>query len=419
MEKLVIQGGVKLFGEVEVSGAKNAALPILCASLLTSDKVKIRNLPHLQDVTTMLTLLGHIGVDVELDEKMGVVLSGANVNRLQAPYDLVRTMRASVLVLGPLVARFGEAQVSLPGGCAIGQRPVDQHIKGLEAMGAEVEIDQGYLSIRAQRLVGAEIVFDLVTVTGTENLMLAATLADGVTVLRNAAMEPEVIDLANCLISMGAKISGAGSETIKIEGVPALGGGDHSVMFDRIEAGTYMTAVAATGGELLLKGLDINIISSLVSKLSGAGAEIECEGNSLLLRASSRLHPIDIKTAPYPGFPTDMQAQIMALNTIANGTSTVSETIFENRFMHVQELKRLGAKIEIQGNMAVIQGTSELTGAEVMATDLRASAGLVIAGLIASGETSVGRIYHLDRGYERIEEKFGRLGAKIGRISNA
>ena len=419
MEKLVIQGGIKLFGEVEVSGAKNAALPILCASLLTSDKVKIRNLPHLQDVTTMLTLLGHIGVDVELDEKMGVVLSGANVNRLQAPYDLVRTMRASVLVLGPLVARFGEAQVSLPGGCAIGQRPVDQHIKGLEAMGAEVEIDQGYLSIRAQRLVGAEIVFDLVTVTGTENLMLAATLADGVTVLRNAAMEPEVIDLANCLISMGAKISGAGSETIKIEGVPALGGGDHSVMFDRIEAGTYMTAVAATGGELLLKGLDINIISSLVSKLSGAGAEIECEGNSLLLRASSRLHPIDIKTAPYPGFPTDMQAQIMALNTIANGTSTVSETIFENRFMHVQELKRLGAKIEIQGNMAVIQGTLELTGAEVMATDLRASAGLVIAGLIASGETSVGRIYHLDRGYERIEEKFGRLGAKIGRISNA
>ena len=419
MEKLVIQGGIKLFGEVEVSGAKNAALPILCASLLTSDKVKIRNLPHLQDVTTMLTLLGHIGVDVELDEKMGVVLSGANVNRLQAPYDLVRTMRASVLVLGPLVARFGEAQVSLPGGCAIGQRPVDQHIKGLEAMGAEVEIDQGYLSITAQRLVGAEIVFDLVTVTGTENLMLAATLADGVTVLRNAAMEPEVIDLANCLISMGAKISGAGSETIKIEGVPTLGGGDHAVMFDRIEAGTYMTAVAATGGELLLKGLDINIISSLISKLSGAGAEIECEGNSLLLRASSRLHPIDIKTAPYPGFPTDMQAQIMALNTIANGTSTVSETIFENRFMHVQELKRLGAKIEIQGNMAVIQGTPKLTGAEVMATDLRASAGLVIAGLIASGETSVGRIYHLDRGYERIEEKFGRLGAKIGRISNA
>ena len=418
MEKLVIQGGIKLFGEVEVSGAKNSALPILCASLLTSDRVRIRNLPHLQDVTTMLTLLGHIGVDVELDEKMGVVLSGANVDRLQAPYDLVRTMRASVLVLGPLVARFGKAQVSLPGGCAIGQRPVDQHIKGLEAMGASVQIDQGYLSVSAKRLVGAEIVFDLVTVTGTENLMLAATLADGETVLRNAAMEPEVIDLANCLISMGAKISGAGSETIKIEGVPSLTGFDHSVMFDRIEAGTYMTAVAATGGELLLKGLDVNSISALVSKLTNSGAEVNCEGEDLLLRAQYRLNPIDIKTAPYPGFPTDMQAQLMALNTVADGTSTVSETIFENRFMHVQELKRLGAQIEIEGNMAVIQGVPGLTGAEVMATDLRASAGLVIGGLIASGETSVGRIYHLDRGYERIEEKFGRLGAKIRRVSN-
>lgn len=418
MERLVIQGGTKLFGEVEVSGAKNAALPILCASLLTSDRVRIRNLPHLQDVTTMLTLLGHIGVDVELDEKMGVVLSGVNVDRLQAPYDLVRTMRASVLVLGPLVARFGKAQVSLPGGCAIGQRPVDQHIKGLEAMGASVEIDQGYLSVTAQRLVGAEIVFDLVTVTGTENLMLAATLAEGETVLRNSAMEPEVVDLANCLIGMGAKISGAGSETIKIEGVTSLRGFDHSVMFDRIEAGTYMTAVAATGGEVLLRGLDVNIISSLASKLSNSGAEVNIEGEDLLLRAPHRLNPIDIKTAPYPGFPTDMQAQFMALNTIADGTSTVSETIFENRFMHVQELKRLGAQIEIQGNMAVIQGVPELAGAEVMATDLRASAGLVIAGLIASGQTSVGRIYHLDRGYERIEEKFGRLGAKIRRLSN-
>lgn len=418
MEKLVIQGGIKLFGEVEVSGAKNSALPILCASLLTSDRVRIRNLPHLQDVTTMLTLLGHIGVDVELDEKMGVILSGANLDRLQAPYDLVKTMRASVLVLGPLVARFGKAQVSLPGGCAIGQRPVDQHIKGLEAMGASVQIDQGYLSVSAKRLVGAEIVFDLVTVTGTENLMLAATLADGETVLRNAAMEPEVIDLANCLISMGAKISGAGSETIKIEGVLSLTGFDHSVMFDRIEAGTYMTAVAATGGELLLKGLDVNSISALVSKLTNSGAEVKCEGEDLLLRAQHRLNPIDIKTAPYPGFPTDMQAQLMALNTVADGTSTVSETIFENRFMHVQELKRLGAQIEIEGNIAVIQGVPGLTGAEVMATDLRASAGLVIGGLIASGETSVGRIYHLDRGYERIEEKFGRLGAKIRRVSN-
>jgi UDP-N-acetylglucosamine 1-carboxyvinyltransferase len=400
-----------------VSGAKNAALPILCASLLTAESVKIRNLPHLQDVTTMLTLLGHIGVDVELDEKMGVVLRAANLNRLQAPYELVRTMRASVLVLGPLVARYGKARVSLPGGCAIGQRPVDQHIKGLEAMGARVKIEQGYLSVTADGLVGAEIVFDLVTVTGTENLMLAATLADGVTILRNAAQEPEVLDLAACLIGMGAKISGAGTDTIKIEGVGSLHGFDHPVMFDRIEAGTYMTAVAATGGELLLKGANVNIISSLVSKLTGSGASIHFESDQLLVTAPNRLNPIDIKTAPYPGFPTDMQAQFMALNTIANGTSTVSETIFENRFMHVQELNRLGAKIEIQGNMAVVKGVSSLTGAEVMATDLRASAGLVIAGLIAANETTIGRIYHLDRGYERIEEKFGRLGAKIRRVS--
>jgi UDP-N-acetylglucosamine 1-carboxyvinyltransferase len=365
----------------------------------------------------MLTLLGHIGVDVELDEKMGVVLRAAELNRLQAPYELVRTMRASVLVLGPLVARYGKARVSLPGGCAIGQRPVDQHIKGLEAMGARVKIEQGYLSVTADGLVGAEIVFDLVTVTGTENLMLAATLADGVTILRNAAQEPEVLDLAACLIGMGAKISGAGTDTIKIEGVGSLHGFDHPVMFDRIEAGTYMTAVAATGGELLLKGANVNVISSLVSKLTGSGASIHFEGDQLLVTAPNRLNPIDIKTAPYPGFPTDMQAQFMALNTIANGTSTVSETIFENRFMHVQELNRLGAKIEIQGNMAVVKGVSSLTGAEVMATDLRASAGLVIAGLIAANETTIGRIYHLDRGYERIEEKFGRLGAKIRRVS--
>ena len=418
MEKLVIQGGVELFGEVQVSGAKNAALPILCASLLTAESVRIRNLPHLHDVTTMLTLLGHIGVDVELDEKMRAVLSASDVSRLEAPYELVRTMRASILVLGPLVARFGKARVSLPGGCAIGQRPVDQHIKGLVAMGALVEIDQGYLSVSAERLVGAEIVFDLVTVTGTENLMLAATLADGVTILRNAAMEPEVVDLAKCLLAMGAKITGAGTETIRIEGVESLNGFDHAVMFDRIEAGTYMTAVAATGGELLLKGVDKNIISSITSKLAGAGAVIKHEGDNLLLIVSGRLNPIDVETAPYPGFPTDMQAQFMALDTIADGTSTISETIFENRFMHVQELERLGAKIEIQGNMAVIQGVSSLTGAEVMATDLRASAGLIIAGLIASGETVVGRIYHLDRGYERIEEKFGRLGARIKRVAN-
>ncbi|MEJ6565695.1 MAG: UDP-N-acetylglucosamine 1-carboxyvinyltransferase, partial [Burkholderiales bacterium] len=358
MERLLIQGGVKLFGEVNVSGAKNAALPILCASLLTSETVRIDNLPHLHDVTTMLTLLGHIGVDVELDEKMGVLLCAKNVSCLQAPYDLVRTMRASVLVLGPLVARFGKAKVSLPGGCAIGQRPVDQHIKGLEAMGARVEIDQGYLCVSAEQLVGAEIVFDLVTVTGTENLMLAATLADGVTTLRNAAMEPEVLDLAKCLTAMGAKITGAGTETIRIEGVQSLNGFDHAVMFDRIEAGTYMAAVAATGGELLIKGVDANIINSITTKLAGAGAVIKHEGDDLLLTVSRRLSPIDIKTAPYPGFPTDMQAQFMALDTMADGTSTISETIFENRFMHVQELKRLGAKIQIQGNIAIIQGVS-------------------------------------------------------------
>ena len=417
MEALVIKGGSALHGSINISGAKNAALPILCASLLTKDSICIRNLPHLHDVTTMLTLLGHMGVDVVLDDRGGVVLTGNNIDRAEAPYDLVRTMRASVLVLGPLVSRFGHAKVSLPGGCAIGQRPVDQHVKGLEAMGARVEIKGGYLSVETEKLKGAEIIFDVVTVTGTENLMLAATLADGDTTLKNSAKEPEVVDLANCLISMGAKIKGAGTDTIRIEGVERLKGSDYSVMPDRIEAGTYAVAVGATGGEVRLRGIAPNSITSVLSKLRAAGAFVEESDNELVIRVENRLDPIDIQTAPFPGFPTDMQAQFMALNTVASGASTVTETIFENRFMHVQELKRLGATIDIHGNKAVIKGVTSLTGAEIMATDLRASAGLVIAGLIAKGETTVRRIYHLDRGYERIEEKLGRIGATIQRVN--
>jgi len=417
VEKLVIEGGAKLFGEVRVSGAKNAALPILCASLLTSEEVVVRNLPHLEDVTTMLTLLGHIGVGVELGDKLAVTLAAESVGRLEAPYDLVRTMRASILVLGPMVARYGKARVSMPGGCAIGQRPVDQHVKGLEAMGARVTIDNGYLLVTADRLVGADITFDLVTVTGTENLMLAATLADGVTTLRNSAMEPEIVDLATCLTKMGAKISGAGTDTIRIEGVDRLRGFDHFVMSDRIEAGTYAAAISAAGGEVLLREVDKDIMNTMLAKLGEAGADVDTSADVLSVRVHKRLRAVNIKTAPYPGFPTDMQAQFMALSTVSDGTSLITETIFENRFMHVQELKRLGANIDIQGNMAVVHGVDKLLGAEVMATDLRASAGLVVAGLVASGTTTIGRIYHLDRGYERIEEKLAGLGAMIKRVS--
>ncbi len=417
MDKLVIQGGIPLSGEVRVSGAKNAALPILCASILTPEILRVQNLPHLRDVTTMLTLLGQMGVEVSLDEKLGVSLNAARIEQRVAPYDLVKTMRASILVLGPLVARFGEARVSLPGGCAIGQRPVDQHIKGLEALGAQVEIERGYIHARAKRLRGRRIEMDLVTVTGTENLMMAATLADGATIIDNAALEPEVADLAECLNGMGARISGAGTDSIMIEGVDRLHGADYRVMPDRIESGTFLVAAAATGGEVKLRGARADILGSVIAKLRETGAEVEYGEDWVSLRGLGKPGAVSARTAPYPAFPTDMQAQLMALNSVAEGTSVITETIFENRFMHAQELKRLGADIDVEGNIAVVQGVERLQGARVMATDLRASASLVIAGLIAEGETLVDRIYHLDRGYECIEEKLSQLGARIKRAN--
>ncbi len=415
MDKLVIQGGVALSGEVRISGAKNAALPILCASILTGETLRIQNVPHLRDVTTMLTLLGQMGVNVSLDEKLGVELSAAALNSPVAPYELVKTMRASVLVLGPLVARFGEARVSLPGGCAIGQRPVDQHIKGLQALGAEISIEQGYIHARSGRLRGARLVLDLVTVTGTENLMMAATLAEGTTVIENAAREPEVIDLANCLNAMGGRVRGAGSDVITVEGVDRLHAADHRVMPDRIETGTFLAAAAATGGRVKLKGTRADILDAVVAKLREAGAQVECGEDWMTLETGGVLDAVSLRTAPFPAFPTDMQAQFMALNAVARGTAVITETIFENRFMHVQELRRLGAEIDVEGNTAVVRGVSTLNGARVMATDLRASASLVIAGLVAKGETTVDRVYHLDRGYECIEEKLGQLGARIKR----
>jgi UDP-N-acetylglucosamine 1-carboxyvinyltransferase len=415
MDKLVIQGGVPLTGEVRVSGAKNAALPILCAALLTPGMLRLRNVPHLRDVTTMLNLLAQMGVEISLDEKLGVGLTAAKLHNLSAPYELVKTMRASILVLGPMIARFGEARVSLPGGCAIGQRPVDLHIKGLQAMGAQIEIEQGYILARASRLKGTHIVLDLVTVTGTENLMMAAALADGVTVLENAAREPEVIDLAECLNAMGARVKGAGTDLITIEGVEELHGATHRIMPDRIEIGTFLCAAAATGGEIRLKGTRPNILDSVIGKLQEAGAHLEHGEDWIRLSTNGALKAMSLRTAPYPAFPTDMQAQFMALNSVAQGTATVTETIFENRFMHVQELRRLGADIEVEGNTAIVRGVSVLQGAAVMATDLRASASLVLAGLVAKGETSVDRVYHLDRGYECIEEKLGQLGARIKR----
>lgn len=415
MDKLVIQGGVALSGEVRISGAKNAALPILCASILTPETLRVQNLPHLRDVTTMLTLLGQMGVEVSLDEKLGVSLTAQDLHNRVASYELVKTMRASILVLGPLVARFGEARVSLPGGCAIGQRPVDQHTKGLEALGAEIEIERGYIHARASRLKGARVTMDLITVTGTENLMMAACLAEGTTVIENAAMEPEVVDLAACLNAMGAQIKGAGTDIITIEGVDGLRGADYRVMPDRIETGTFLAAAAATGGKVKLKGARADILGAVLSKLREAGADIEHGTDWISLHSDGKPVAVSARTAPYPAFPTDMQAQFMALNAVADGTSVITETIFENRFMHVQELKRLGADIDIEGNTAVVQGVERLQGARVMATDLRASASLVIAGLIAEGETVVDRIYHLDRGYECIEEKLGQLGARIKR----
>jgi UDP-N-acetylglucosamine 1-carboxyvinyltransferase len=415
VDKLKIEGGIPLEGEVRISGAKNAALPILCASLLTSDPLRVANVPHLKDVTTMLTLLGQMGVEVELDEKLGVQLRAAQLRHLVAPYELVKTMRASILVLGPMLARCGEARVSLPGGCAIGLRPVDLHIKGLQAMGAEIEIEHGYIHARAPRLKGARILLDLVTVTGTENLMMAATLASGTTLIENAAREPEVVDLANCLNAMGAKIEGAGSAVITIEGVRQLSGARHRVMPDRIETGTFLAAAAATGGQVRLKDTRADLLDSVLDKLVEAGARIEAGEDWIALTRKRRLNAVSLQTAPYPGFPTDMQAQFMAMNAVASGSALITETIFENRFMHVQELKRMGADIDVEGSAAVVKGVPRLDGATVMATDLRASASLVIAGLLARGETLVDRVYHLDRGYETIEEKLSQLGANIRR----
>ena len=416
MDKLVIQGGVPLSGEIRISGAKNAALPILCAALLTEETLAISNVPHLRDVTTTLQLLNQMGVGVSVDDDMKVELTAANVHNLVAPYELVKTMRASILVLGPMLGRFGQAKVSLPGGCAIGSRPVDLHIKGLQAMGATIDIEHGYILARAKRLKGARIFMDLVTVTGTENLMMAAVLADGTTVLENAAREPEVIDLAHCLIAMGANIEGIGSDVITVHGVERLHGAAYPVMPDRIETGTFLVAACATGGSIKLRDTRADILDALLDKLRDAGASITYDANSISLTMDGPINAVNVRTAPYPAFPTDMQAQFMAMNTVAQGTSTVTETIFENRFMHVQELRRLGANIEVEGNTAVVRGTAQLQGATVMATDLRASASLVIAGLVAQGETTIERIYHIDRGYECIEEKLSQLGARIKRV---
>jgi len=415
MQKLSIQGGVRLAGEVRVAGAKNAALPILAASLLTAAPVRITNVPQLNDVRTMLKLLGRMGVKVEASGGE-VGLDARLVADPVAPYDLVKTMRASILALGPLTARFGEARVSLPGGCAIGERPVDLHIKGLTAMGAHVVIEHGNIHATARRLKGARIFMDTVTVTGTENLMMAACLAQGETVLENAAREPEVIDLARCLIAMGAKISGHGSDVITVRGVDALFGVEHAVMPDRIEAGTFLAAAAATRGDVTLTEAPVGSLEAVIGKLRDAGAAVEVGSRSIRLSMAGRPQAVSVRTAPHPGFPTDMQAQFIALNCVAEGVARVTETIFENRFMHVQELRRLGARIDIEGNTAIVHGVDHLTGATVMATDLRASASLVIAGLVAEGETVIDRIYHLDRGYERIEERLGALGARIARL---
>ncbi|MBF1166191.1 MAG: UDP-N-acetylglucosamine 1-carboxyvinyltransferase [Dechloromonas agitata] len=416
MDKLLIDGGKALSGEVAMSGAKNAALPILCASLLTAEPVHFTNVPHLNDISTMLRLLGDMGVGVTMEGVDGLVLNGGGLNNPVASYQMVKTMRASILVLGPLVARGGEARVSLPGGCAIGARPVDQHIKGLQAMGAEVKVEQGYVHAKASRLKGARICTDMVTVTGTENLMMAACLAEGETIIENAAREPEVVDLANCLISMGARISGAGTDVIRIQGVDKLHGATHAIMPDRIETGTYLCAAAVTGGDVRLLKTSAAYLDTVVDKLMDAGCEITVERDAIRLQAPRRLKAVSLRTAPYPAFPTDMQAQFMAINCVADGVATIRETIFENRFMHVNELMRLGANIQIEGNNAIVRGVERLEGATVMATDLRASASLVIAGLVAEGETLIDRIYHLDRGYERIEEKLARLGASVRRV---
>ena len=416
MDALSIHGGSPLGGEVRISGAKNAALPILTASLLSAEPLRLGNVPHLKDVSTMLALLGHMGVIITLDDKNHVTLNGEQIPNKVAPYEMVKTMRAAILVLGPTLARFGEARVSLPGGCAIGSRPVDLHIKGLQAMGAEILIEHGYIHAKADRLQGARIVMDMVTVTGTENLMMAAVLAEGTTVLENAAREPEVVDLAHCLIKMGAHIEGVGTDTLTIRGVKSLHGATYEIMADRIETGTFLVAAAMAGGCVRATHAQPHTLDAVISKLRDAGARVTTGGDWIEVESDGKLNSVDVRTAPHPAFPTDMQAQFMAMNTIATGAAQITETIFENRFMHVQELRRLGANIEVSGNIALVRGVPRLDGAIVMATDLRASACLVLAGLVAQGETTIERIYHLDRGYERIEEKLSQLGARVRRI---
>ena len=417
MDKLLIEGGVCLSGKVKISGAKNAALPILAGTLLATETVTVRNVPHLKDVTTTIALLQMMGVQITVDEQLNVEVDASNVIRREAPYELVKTMRASILVLGPLLARFGEADVSLPGGCAIGARPVNLHVAGLQAMGADVVVENGFIKARANRLEGAHIIFDTVTVTGTENLLMAAVLADGETVLENAAREPEVTDLANFLIGMGARIVGAGTGTITIQGVEKLGGTDYSVLPDRIETGTYLVAAAMTGGHIKVTNTAPETLEAVLIKLSEAGAQITTGDTWIELdMRGKRPLSVDVRTAPYPAFPTDMQAQFCAMNTVAEGIGTITETVFENRFQHVLELQRMGAQIQLEGNTAICTGVERLTAAPVMATDLRASASLVLAALAGEGDTAVDRIYHVDRGYERIEEKLRQLGASIRRV---
>jgi len=417
LDKLLIKGGARLSGKVAISGAKNAALPILAGTLLATEPVIVRNVPHLKDVTTTISLLQMMGVQITVDEQLNIEVDARDVSRREAPYELVKTMRASILVLGPLVARFGEADVSLPGGCAIGARPVNLHVAGLQAMGADVIVENGFIKARADRLEGAHIVFDMVTVTGTENLLMAAVLADGETVLENAAREPEVTDLAKFLIGMGAKIDGAGTGTITVQGVEALGGTDYSVLPDRIESGTYLVAAVMTGGHIKIVDTAPETLEAVLIKLSEAGAKITTGETWIEIdMQGKRPHSVDVRTAPYPAFPTDMQAQFCAMNAVADGIGTITETVFENRFQHVLELQRMGADLRLEGNTAICTGVAQLTAAPVMATDLRASAGLVLAALAGEGETLVDRIYHVDRGYERIEEKLRQLGATIRRV---
>ena len=417
MQKIVVEGGVPLKGEVQISGAKNAVLPILCATLLADGPVELSNVPHLHDVVTTVKLLGELGAGLTIDERYGITVDATTVHSQVASYELVKTMRASVLVLGPLLARYGHAEVSLPGGCAIGSRPVDLHIKGLQSLGAHITVENGFIKARADRLKGARHVFDIVSVGATENVLMAATLAEGTTVIENAAMEPEIVDLAECLKALGARIEGAGSNRIVVEGVDRLHGGAHRVVPDRIETGTFLVAAAMSGGRITARGTRPDTMDAVLDKLKEAGAELECEGDRITLDMGGRRpRAVNFTTAPHPAFPTDMQAQFMALNCIADGVGVVNETIFENRFMHVNELLRLGADIRVDGHTAVVRGVERLSGAPVMATDLRASASLILAGLVAQGETTIDRIYHLDRGYENIEEKLSGLGARIRRV---